>query len=627
MGPSIRRVILVGLIACAVSSAAAASAAEPKRVMVLHSFGTNFKPWNEYARTIRNELERHSPWPLDITDHSLVTARSDDENPEGPFVDYLRALYASRPLDLIVCIGAPAAAFVQRHRPQLFAKTPMVFTAVEYRRVNYSALTPNDTVVAVRIDYLAAFENILRVLPDTKNVAIIVGTSPIEKFWKDEVAKEVLEPLRNRLALTWTDSLSFEEILKHAAKLPPRTAIFWELMFVDAAGVVHEGGTALNRLHATANAPIFSYDDAFFDYGLVGGPMHSVAQGSSETAAVAVRILGGEKAGDIRLPPLPFATPRFNWREMRRWGISENRLPPGSEVYFREPTVWEQYRVQIAVILSALLLQAAMVAWLIYEHRRRSLAEVQSHNAVAELAHVNRLETAAHLSASIAHEINQPITGIVLKASAALRWLAAGKSDDNKMRDLLTDIVSAGQRAGDIIGSVRAMFKKGMNAKAAINLNNLINTVLALLQLDLQKEGVRVETQLDQQLPSILGDPVQLQQVMLNLIVNAADAMRAQESRVLTVQSRGTVSGTVKVSIEDSGTGIGKADMSRIFDPLFTTKAGGMGMGLSICRSIIENHGGKIWVSNAAQGGAVFEFELPAAAGVETVQKNGGLND
>ena len=214
-----------------------------------------------------------------------------------------------------------------------------------------------------------------------------------------------------------------------------------------------------------------------------------------------------------------------------------------------------------------------------------------------------------------------------MKASAALRWLAAGKSDDNKMRDLLTDIVSAGQRAGDIIGSVRAMFKKGMNAKAAINLNNLINTVLALLQLDLQKEGVRVETQLDQQLPSILGDPVQLQQVMLNLIVNAADAMRAQESRVLTVQSRGTVSGTVKVSIEDSGTGIGKADMSRIFDPLFTTKAGGMGMGLSICRSIIENHGGKIWVSNAAQGGAVFEFELPVAAGVETVQKNGGLND
>jgi len=128
-----------------------AATAEPRQVMVLFSFGRDFIPWSEYAKTIRTELDRQSPWPLDITEHSLVTARSSDDNPEAPFVEYLRALYAKRPPDLIVSIGAPAAAFVQRHRQQLFPKTPMVFTAVEQRRVQFSSLTPLDAVAPHRL--------------------------------------------------------------------------------------------------------------------------------------------------------------------------------------------------------------------------------------------------------------------------------------------------------------------------------------------------------------------------------------------------------------------------------------------------------------------------------------------
>jgi signal transduction histidine kinase len=598
---------------------AAAEAAESKRVMVLHSFGRDFKPWNEYARTIRTELERQSPWPVDITDHSLLTARSSDEDSEGPFVEYLRALYAKKPLDLIVSIGAPAAAFVQRHRADLFASTPMVFTAVDERRVQSSLLTPSDTVVAVRIDYLDAIKNILQVLPDTRHVVVIVGTSPIEKFWREEIAKSVA-PLSGRVTFAWTEGLSFEEILKQAVALPPNTAIFWELMIVDAAGVVHEGNAALAQLHAVAKAPIFSYDESFFGGEIVGGPMLSVEEGSRQAAAVAKRILGGENAGEIRVPPVRFAAPRFDWREMQRWGISESRLPPGSEIYFREPSLWDQYRIPILAIIAAVLVQTGMISWLIYEHRRRSVAEVRSRNAMAELAHLNRLETAGQLSASIAHEINQPITGIVLKASAALRWITVEKPDVDRIRTVLTDIVGAGERTGDIIKGVRAMFKKDANAKTAINLNNLINTVLALLHLDLQKDGVRVETQLDEQLPAVIGDAVQLQQVILNLIVNAADAMRTVEPRVLQVRSNRTPSGMVRISIEDSGAGISEPDRVRIFDPLFTTKAGGMGMGLSICRSIIENHGGKIWVSAAASRGAIFQFELPAAGSRPTSQ-------
>ena len=172
--------------------------------------------------------------------------------------------------------------------------------------------------------------------------------------------------------------------------------------------------------------------------------------------------------------------------------------------------------------------------------------------------------------------------------------------------------MSAGQRAGDIVNSVRAMFKNEENAKAAINLNNLINTVLALLRVDLQRDGVRVEARLDEQLPAVTGDAVQLQQVILNLITNAVDAMRSVQPRVLTVQTS-RIGDKAHVSVEDSGPGISEADRKRIFNPLFTTKAGGMGMGLSICRSIIENHGGRIWVEAVRGAGAIFQFELPAA--------------
>src|SRR5262245_29469302 len=155
------------------------AAAESKRVMLLHSFGKEFKPWSEYGRTIREELRSQSPWQIDIIEQSLVSARSTNEDPETPFVQYLRTLFAERPLDLIVSVGAPAAGFVQRHRHELFPNTPMVFTAVDERRVRYTDLTPKDAVVAVRIDYLAAIENILHVLPDTRHVAVVVGASPI----------------------------------------------------------------------------------------------------------------------------------------------------------------------------------------------------------------------------------------------------------------------------------------------------------------------------------------------------------------------------------------------------------------------------------------------------------------
>jgi signal transduction histidine kinase len=602
---------LLALCACQV-----ALAAEPKRVLMLYSFGRDFKPWKDYASAIRSELERQSPWPLDIQDQSLVSARSPDEDSDIAFVEYLRALSAKRSPDIIVSIGAPAAAFVQRHRLQLFATTPMVFTAVEQRRVQYSSLTANDAVVAVRINYLAAVENILQVLPNTENVTVVVGTSPIEKFWKEAIGKE-LEPLADRIKISWTDDLSFEALLKRASLLPPHSAIFWELMIVDAAGVVHEGDVPLTRLHAVANAPIFSYDESFFGNEIVGGPLLLVADSSRETAAVAIRILGGEKSSEIRAPVVQFASPIFDWRQMQRWGISEKNLPPGSKILFRVPAAWEQYRWQILTACTVFLIQIALIGWLIYEHRRRHLAEVQARNSMAELTQLNRLSTAGELSAAIAHEVRQPITAMVAMANAAARWLSRESPDIGRAQDAVNKVVAAGHRASDVITNVRGLFGKDTQEKTSTDVNKLIKAVLALVYIDLRKHSIETQMSLSE-LPPVIGNEVQLQQVILNLVMNAIESMvSAAEPRVLSIRSESTEHNSILISIADTGRGIDVRNLNRIFKPMFTTKARGMGMGLAICKSIIESHDGQIWVSAGVPRGSIFHFELPLRQGDE----------
>ena len=289
--------------------------------------------------------------------------------------------------------------------------------------------------------------------------------------------------------------MPFEELLKQASALPPHTAIFWELMIVDAAGVVHEGNLPLERLHTVANAPIFSYDKSFFGSGIVGGPLLIVADTSRLTATVAVRILNGEKAGDIKVPPVEFSAPRFDWGQMQRWGISEENLPPGGEILFRDPTVLEQYRAYILAVAAAILVQAALIFWLLYEHWRRQHAEILARNTMSELSHVNRMATAGQLSASIAHEVNQPLAGIVANAQAALRWLE--KANVDEVRERLNAIVSQGFRASDIIVNLRAMFKRDVQKKTLININKLVLSVLAPMRFDLQEEEIELQTQLD----------------------------------------------------------------------------------------------------------------------------------
>ncbi|MGB8538339.1 MAG: PAS domain S-box protein [Acidobacteriaceae bacterium] len=230
----------------------------------------------------------------------------------------------------------------------------------------------------------------------------------------------------------------------------------------------------------------------------------------------------------------------------------------------------------------------------------------------AELARVSRLTTMGELAASIAHEVNQPLTAVINNGSACLRLLANRNLEPEVLRRALEGIVADGHRASAVLARIRAFIKKEPAERIELNVNDVIGDVLALAGRALDENQVVLDRQLTADLPFVLADRVQLQQVLLNLVMNAIEAMTAvtAQPRLLGVQSRLDESGEVLVAVSDSGTGFGP-EVDRVFTPFFTTKANGMGMGLSISRSLVESHGGRLWAAPNSPRGAVFSFTLP----------------
>jgi PAS domain S-box-containing protein len=264
--------------------------------------------------------------------------------------------------------------------------------------------------------------------------------------------------------------------------------------------------------------------------------------------------------------------------------------------------------------------------------RKRAEAEAREserryREAQTELAHANRVATMGQLTASIAHEVNQPITGVVASGHAALRWLAGGTPDLAAARQAIERVIRDGSRAGDVIGRIRGLIKNAPPRKDSFDINGAIREVIDLTRGEAAKNGVSVQTELADGLPLIEADRVELQQVILNLIINAVEAVRAvgEGERALLINTGKVESGGVLVAVKDSGPGLAPATFERVFDAFYTTKPGGLGMGLSICRSIIEAHQGRLWASANTPRGAVFQFTLPTYSKSEPVPSQATL--
>jgi len=342
-----------------------------------------------------------------------------------------------------------------------------------------------------------------------------------------------------------------------------------------------------------------------------------VADTSRQTAAVAVRILGGEKASDIKTSPVQFAKPRYDWREMQRWGISESNLPLGSEIYFRDPTLWSQYRAYILTAIAAILLQTGLIIWLILEHWRRQAAEAGSLELTHELARMNRFATAGQMAASIAHEIRQPLSAITAFGEAGINWLRRWKEqspDVDNIRDVLQNVVKEGNRAADVINALGAMFKHQPPQQTKVDLNGLVQQVMVITAGAIKSNNIVLDVNLPERPPPlVVGDPIQLQQVILNLVMNAVEAIvhSGHRTRMVLLETQISSHGTVLLRVVNSGPSVDPKVVEKMFEPFFTTKPEGMGMGLAICKAVIEAHGGSLTALPNTPQGMEFQIVLP----------------
>jgi signal transduction histidine kinase len=278
--------------------------------------------------------------------------------------------------------------------------------------------------------------------------------------------------------------------------------------------------------------------------------------------------------------------------------------------------IFELYSTNTRPVDQTVMTAVVKLGKLLGDILQRKRSELALRTAHSELARVSQFSAMGVMTASIGHEIRQPLAAMAAQASAGLRWISRSPPDLEETKACLRSIVQEGQRASDILETVRAMFRKQDQEVAAIDINQLIGEVLEFVQSEVQKQRVSLHTELAHQLPNVMGNRIQLQQVILNLTINAIEAMVSTEERerALRVKSVPRAPHGVLIAVEDSGTGIDPQNVNRVFDFLYTTKSNGMGMGLSICQSIIEAHRGRLWVSAGIPHGSVFHVLLPTAS-------------
>jgi signal transduction histidine kinase len=622
--PTLPLLICTLFLAGATTAARGAEGDRPRRVLMVHSFGSSAPPFTTHSTAFESTIKRELGTGVDLDEVSLDMARYARPDMEEAFVEFLLKRMSTWQPDLVVPIGSPAGRFVAKFRDRLFPDMPVVYTGMDRRTLPADAFARNATFVGESFDLAGLVEDMLQLAPQTNHVVVILGATPLERYWAAEFQK-AFEPFAGRVKFTWVNDLSFDQMLDLVSKLPPNSFVLLGLFLRDASGVTHNEDDALKRLRAVSRAPINGLFQNQLGLGIVGGRMYQGELEGVESARVAARILRGEPASSF--PPLVIGTrePMYDWRELRRWGMSESRLPPGSVVLFRQPTTWERYRWHVLTAAAVMATQAVLIFAMILQLRRRRVAEAARGRAEAdaqqrraELAHLSRVAALGELTAALAHELSQPLTAILTNAGAGQRFLAGPNVDVAELRDTLADIASDTQRARDIIARLRRMLRRDGPAEfAPVGLNDVIRSVERLVRADGVRHQVTVELDLAPDLAPTTGDPIQLQQVVMNLMLNAFASMARPGwgKRRLLVRTRAAEDGAhVEAEFQDSGTGIAAEVIDRLFEPFVTTKPDGLGMGLSICRTILDQHNGRLRAANNSAGGATFTLTLPASA-------------
>lgn len=602
------RGLIIGLAAALVPLSLPAQVQRPQSILVIDEAESHEPFYYRLFAGVRDVVSADGDGHVTLYSESLDLSRFSGSAHEQALRQYLKEKYRGMPIGAIVSAGATTTSLVLRWRDELWPEVPIIFAMLDERSFEQVKPKPRLTGVIAGVSLADSIQAARIVVPDLDTI-VLVGDAwdqlTVCGNWKEEISTaaadmKVIEIVGQKMS----------DIRMRVADLPERSAIIYSSMHSDGEGTFYQPATAIGFIAEKASRPIIVAAETFLGPGRIGGYVLVPREIGEKAARLALRILNGTPMAEV--PPVRGGVkPIFNWQEMQRWNVSESSLPEGSEVRFREPTFLKKYRWQSAGIVVALLLQAGLIVFLLHERHRRFNAEIESRNRMSELAHVNRQATTGELTSSIAHELNQPLGSILTNAETAELILQSEHPDLEEIREILSDIKRDDQRAGEVIRRLRSFLKRTPFEPRNIDVNEIMTDAFKFLSIQASARNVALVLHTAPGALRINGDPIQLQQVILNLVVNSMDAMSAV-SNARTVVGRTEMNGgsTVKISISDSGSGIPPDKLREVFDPFFTTKEHGMGIGLSIARTIILAHKGKIWAENQSAG-AVFHLTLP----------------
>ncbi|MCE9658525.1 MAG: hypothetical protein K8R60_08190 [Burkholderiales bacterium] len=527
---------------------------------------------------------------------------------------FLHDRYAGTKIDLIFASGPVALTYLLKYRDQMLPGVPVVFLDVRKATLATKRLPADFVGVGAEIDAEPVLRLALRLRPATRELVLLFGTTEFDQVWEGRL-RDAAAKVAPELPIRSVSSLPIEEVGRALAALGPEAVILGGAFSRDGAGRYFPGSvTVLRRVQPTARAPVFHITMNAVGNGAVGSVGVPADALTNQASTIAKAILAGTPPSEVKLPEPLSMHPYVDWRELRRWRISEDLLPADAVVLFREPSFWDRYRYHALAAIALIVLQAALIATLLIEARKRKGAELQAHVQRHELAHLSRVAMLSAMSLSVAHELNQPLGAILSNAQAAQLFLQQDPADLAEVVESLDAIIRNDQRAGEIIANLRRMLSKEEVPKQALDISEVVGELSKLVESELIVRQARLEAHVADDCPPVLADRTQLLQVLINLVINACDAMeRNAPGARLVVIGASKIDGGVRLSVEDQGGGVPSHLLEGTFTPFLSTKEKGLGMGLAVCSSIVESHGGQLRVTNKASGGAVFTFDLPAS--------------
>ena len=604
--------LLVGVAAFLTPLQVTAEERRSRSILVLDQSDLRGPFYYSVFSGLRSVLSADDRSHITIYTESLDLNRFRGKDHEALLQRYLKEKYQGVPIGVVVAAGAATLELVLRWRSELWPEVPVVFAMVD--EIDFGRLRLPDGVTGniVKVPLADSIKAARTLVPDLQTVAF-VGDAwdglTVYRNWKGEIpiatsGLKVIDLVGQTMA----------EVRKQVVHLPDRSAIIYSAMFSDGEGTYYPPATAVGLVAEKANRPIVVAAETFLAPGGTGGFVIVPGRMGEEAARLVLRILHGEPASSMAPAMSGAVKPVFNWLQMQRWGVRDSDLPSGSEIRFREPGQWEKYRWQTLAVAAVLLIQAGLIWVLLHERHMRADAERESRNHLSELAHANRQATAGELSSTMAHELNQPLGAILTNTETAELILSSPAPNLSEVKEILADIKRDDIRASEVIDRMRGFLRRAPFEDKAIDLNDAVRKVFDFLSVQASARNVALSFEPSGEPLQVRGDQVQIQQVIMNLVVNSMDAMATiPNGRSVIGRTEMNGGSSAVVSILDSGPGIPAEKLNEIFDPFFTTKKQGMGIGLSISRTIVQAHKGRIWAENQREGGAVFRLSLPLA--------------